>query len=278
MNGDKYLVIGNPVAHSLSPQIHAAFAKETHQILTYDRLCVEPEYFFDALENFFSHCGKGANITAPFKSMAFECTQDHCSEAAKLAKAVNTLSYNAETNILYGDNTDGIGLLRDLKRLNWSIAGKKLLILGTGGAVRGILPALLSEKPASITLYNRTPEKISVLIREFQFLGTLLPVTTENEHKDTYDIVFNAIPSAQVVESDFWTWLPQTISSYFCAYDLSYSQKKTIETPFIAKMKQIGCQKTADGFGMLLEQAAESFFIWRGIRPKNLILTRSYYA
>ncbi len=278
---DHYLVIGNPIAHSLSPQIHTEFAKQTQQILTYDRLCVEPEYFFNTLDDFFTQGGKGANITAPFKSMAFEYVQEYCSESAKLSKAVNTLYVSPVDDHIWGDNTDGIGLLRDLKRLDWDITGKKILILGTGGAVRGILPALLSEKPQSITLYNRTEVKSAVIAKEFKALGNLLAfdlnMKNMEKNRNTYDLFFNAIPSTQIAESDFLSWLPNIISADSCVYDLSYSQDRTLDTPFIDEIKKIGkiadlSNQTADGLGMLLEQAAESFFIWRGVRPTKPLL------
>lgn len=264
----QYLVIGNPIAHSISPKLHTAFAKQTQQILSYDKLCVEPENFFQTLDTFFSSGGKGANITAPFKSMAFEYTQHNCSEAAKLSKAVNTLYLNPKDNIVWGDNTDGLGLLRDLEKRGWTIARKKILILGTGGAVRGILPSLLSEKPASITLYNRSLAKANVLIHEFQSLGQLSSIISETE---TYDIVFNAIPSSQVEQSEFWSWLPSHIASQTHAYDLSYVQDQSMDTPFVLKIKKLGCLHAVDGLGMLVEQAAESFFIWRGVKPSTHI-------
>lgn len=260
---DKYLVIGNPIAHSLSPQIHAEFAKQTHQVLTYDRLCVEPENFFSTLDSFFASGGKGANITAPFKSMAFEYTQSRCSERAQLAKAVNTLYLNPHDNKVWGDNTDGIGLLRDLKKHDWDISGKKLLILGAGGAIRGILPALLSENPESITLYNRTAAKANTLTHEFQGLKLL------NINKiEKYDCIINSIPSTHIPQAEFWSWLPTHLTALTCAYDLNYSREENMRTPFMVKIKSLDCKHALDGIGMLIEQAAESFFIWRGVRPK----------
>lgn len=283
---DKYLVIGNPISHSLSPQIHSIFAEQTQQNLVYDKFCVEPEHFFNTLEQFFSSGGKGANITAPFKSMAYEYTQEHCSEAAKIAKAVNTLYFNPEYNSIWGDNTDGIGLLRSLERLNWNISDKKLLILGSGGAVQGILALLLKKKPESITLYNRTQGKAKMLARSLKHLGKIFTDISEfseslNEspllgervaegqvrgNAATFDFVFNGISGQEIKQSDIWEWLPQYISTETKAYDLSYTQHLE-ETPFIQKMKKLGCTDTTDGFGMLVEQAAESFYIWRGIRP-----------
>lgn len=260
---DRYLVIGNPISHSLSPQIHTEFAKQTHQQLTYDRLCVEPKDFFQTLDQFFAAGGKGANITAPFKSMAFDYVQTRCTERAKLAKAVNTLYLNSVDNLVYGDNTDGIGFLRDLQQHHWSLTNKNLLILGTGGAARGILPSLISQHPSSITIYNRTSTKINALIHEFQPPTTQL-ISFSNQIK-TYDLIINSIPSAHISQAECWSWLSSCLNSDTHAYDLNYSQLE--DPPFITQIKTLGCKHTLNGLGLLLEQAAESFFIWRGVRP-----------
>lgn len=279
MSQAQYLVIGNPIAHSLSPQIHAQFAKQTLQSLIYDRLCVEPEHFFSTLDHFFKSGGLGANITAPFKSFAFDYTQEHCSEAARLSKAVNTLIL--KDDIIYGDNTDGIGLLRDLQRLQWNITGKKLLILGAGGAVRGILPSLFSEKPKSITLFNRTTDRTQTIIHEFPFCRMYNQNLLKQNSHLSYDIIFNAIPPAGLADADFlqtWTDIVKNISVNTYAYDLSYDPQRSCifdakpfgnpQTPFLSLLqKSTCCKNMTDGFGMLLEQAAESFFLWRGIRP-----------
>ncbi len=270
---DKYLVVGNPIAHSLSPEIHTAFAQQTHQLLTYDRLCVEPNDFLFTLDTFFASGGKGANITAPFKSMAYEYTKKHCSERAKLSKAVNTLYLNPQNNIVYGDNTDGIGLVTDLKKHDWNIKGKKILILGAGGAIRGILPALLSESPTSITLYNRTSSKTNEIIKEFQFLGPLFSFSNE---KSMFDLIINSIPSRHVLDAEYWTWLSNIVSPETHAYDLNYSAQRNSDTPFISQMKLHHCQHILDGLGMLIEQAAESFYIWRSVKPDTNLFRKNY--
>jgi shikimate dehydrogenase len=270
---DHYLVIGNPINHSLSPQIHTAFAKQTNQSLIYDRLCVEPENFIQTLTHFFTSGGKGANITAPFKTMAFDYVQSRCTERAKLAQAVNTLYINPKDNLIHGDNTDGIGLLRDLQKHSWTITGKKILILGAGGAVRGIISSLLSENPLSIEIYNRTPNKITPLIQTFQHLGPL----SSFSHSSSYDLIINSIPSHQVNQAEYWSWLPSLITPDTHAYDLNYRPPITghPQTPFLEKMKFYGCLALLDGLGMLIEQAAESFFIWRNILPKSVSLIYS---
>lgn len=279
MSQAQYLVIGNPIAHSLSPQIHTEFAKQTQQSLVYDRLCVEPEHFFSVLDNFFQSGGLGANITAPFKSLAFDYTRKHCSEAARLSKAVNTLIL--KDNIVYGDNTDGIGLMRDLHRLQWTLTGKKLFILGAGGAVRGILPSLFAEKPESITLFNRTVDRTQTIIHEFPFCTMYHQNQLLQSNQSSYDIIFNAIPPMGLTDTDFlevWTNIAKNISVNTCAYDLSYDPKHSCifdklpfenpQTPFISLMQQsTTCKNITDGFGLLLEQAAESFFLWRGVKP-----------
>jgi shikimate dehydrogenase len=264
---DRYLVIGNPIAHSLSPQIHTAFAKQTNQILTYDSLCVEPHEFFNTLDNFFASEGKGANITSPFKSMAFEYVKSNCSEKANIAKSVNTLYLNPIDNQIYGDNTDGIGLLRDLKKHEWNLSNKNILLLGIGGATRGILQDLLSQSPASITLYNRTSTKISTFIQEFPILDTHLLTPFSISFSQTYDVIINSIPSKQITQAEYWSWMSNIINPHTKAYDLNYSSSLDQHTPFINQIKTLGCKYTLDGLGMLIEQAAESFFIWREVRP-----------
>lgn len=279
MSIDRYVVIGNPISHSLSPKIHTYFSKQTDEALTYQSMCVQPTDFLNTLNSLFTHGLKGANITSPFKNMAFEYTKNHCSDSAKLSKAVNTLSI--KDNHVWGDNTDGVGLLKDLTSLNksseilsqWKITGKKILILGAGGAVRGILPALLSENPKSVALYNRSSAKSMFLCQEFRELGNVSPFMQSHE---SYDFVFNAIPSSEILKADCWLWLPDVLSTQTSFYDLNYSAK--INTPFIEKIQQeiqSVLSYSTDGMGMLIEQAAESFLIWRGVRPETGQIKRS---
>lgn len=267
---DRYLVIGNPIAHSLSPIIHRAFAEQTKEVLTYERLCVEPENFFKELDDFFRAGGKGANITAPFKGMAYQYTQGRCSKNAQITQAVNTLYLNPEDGQIWGETTDGVGLLRDLRNHQQSVTSKKILILGAGGTTRSILPALFSENPESITVYNRTQEKIEALMGLFSSLGSLKNLTS-NQPLSTlhgYDLVFNTIPSLASTESFFSTLgldklLLRGHKTYF--HDVNYQK----ETPFLEYIQSIGATHMSDGLGMLIEQAAESFFIWRGVRPST---------
>ncbi len=273
---DRYLVIGNPIAYSLSPQIHTAFAQQTHQSLIYERLCVEPKDFYQTLDQFFASGGKGANITAPFKSLAFDYVKPRLSERAKLAKAVNTLYLNPSDNLVYGNNTDGIGFLRDLKKHQWNISQKNILILGAGGATRGILPTLLYEAPSSVTLYNRTSNKTRDLIHEFQKFNSITSISSFDDFsKQTpkiYDLIINSIPSTHIAQAECWSWLSSCINSDTHAYDLNYSAALDGNTHFLTQIKSFGCKHTLDGLGMLLEQAAESFFIWRGIRPRPSVV------
>lgn len=239
----RYLVIGNPIAHSLSPQLHTLFAEQTQQHLVYDRLCVEPENFVKALDDFFASGGKGANITAPFKTQAYEYTKKYCSDAAVLSGSVNTLYVHPEKKYICGANTDGIGLVRDLQKAHWPIFNQHILILGAGGATRGILPALLAENPASMSLYNRSQDKAKKMMDQFSLS---LPT------KSHYDLIINTIPAYQIPR------LPQVTATYL--YDLNYIHGPVIQT--------IETSHIRHGLGMLLEQAVESFYIWRGVRPE----------
>ncbi|MCX4026926.1 shikimate dehydrogenase [Endozoicomonas sp. SM1973] len=257
---DQYAVVGNPIAHSKSPVIHQLFAGTTNQDLTYNTLLAPLEAFEETIKDFFAQGGKGLNVTVPFKQNAWHYAQQ-LTEAAKRAGAVNTLWLDQE-NQLCGDNTDGVGLVTDLE-INQQVAlkNKKILILGAGGAVRGILEPVIAKQPAKITIANRTVVKADKLADDFADLMAMEAVNF-SELSETFDIIINGtsaslhgnIPPLPEVVID-----PQTI-----CYDMMYSAEAT---PFNQWAEQKGSQKQIDGLGMLVEQAAAAFHIWRGVKP-----------
>ena len=258
---DAYAVMGNPVSHSKSPQIHAAFAKQTGQRIVYTAIQVDPGGFDQAVGNFFANGGKGLNITVPFKQEAWQLAEELGSEA-KQAGAVNTLFKNKE-GILVGRNTDGIGLVRDLmQNHNVPIENKRLLLVGAGGAARGVLQPLLDEKPATLVVANRTPDRAHDLAEAFIHLGNIHGAGFDDLSGQQFDLIINATAASLQGEAPP---LPDTICADGClVYDLMYSAEPT---PFMHWGNKHGAENTLDGLGMLVEQAAESFFIWRGIRP-----------
>lgn len=260
---DQYAVIGNPVEHSLSPQIHASFARQTGHTLHYDRMLVEPHRFELSLKNFFAAGGKGLNITVPFKQQAFELA-DSCSAQATLAGAVNTLLMDA-SGTLYGHNTDGLGLVRDLvQNLGHSLRHASILVLGAGGATRGILQPLLEQRPSSLLIANRTTSKAEELAAIFSALGPVQACGLQDVPEQSFDWVINA--SASSLQDQ----LPAVTTAIFGAqtksYDLMYSAKPTA---FCQWAKDQGAELAVDGLGMLVEQAAEAFLLWRKVRPNT---------
>jgi len=260
---DRYAVMGNPIEHSKSPLIHRLFAEQTGQNLVYEAILVEPEGFAEAVTNFAGNAGKGLNITVPFKQEAWQIAEE-LSERAQRAGAVNTLKIG-NGGKLSGDNTDGVGLVRDLTRnLGLTLSGKQLLVLGAGGAVRGILAPLLEQKPARLLIANRTVERAEQLATEFSDLGKLQGCGFAELKGIRFDIVINATAAGlqgQIPD------LPDGIidSDSFC-YDLMYA---SAPTAFVHYARQHGVPAAFDGLGMLVEQAAESFRIWRGIAPET---------
>lgn len=255
---DQYAVIGNPVAHSKSPQIHAEFARQTGQDLTYERLLAPIDGFIATAAVFRARGGRGANVTLPFKGEAFGYANS-LSERARAAQAVNTLKF--EDGNIIGDNTDGAGLVRDVTRnLGCAIAARRVLLLGAGGAARGVIEPLLGQQPACLVLANRTLTKAQGLARNSG--GTLEALSYAALAGRKFDVVINAT-SASLAGS-----LPPLPPGLFAegalAYDMMYG---TGETPFLVFARGEGAAAFADGLGMLVEQAAESFLIWRGLRP-----------
>lgn len=258
---DNYCVMGNPVAHSKSPQIHAAFAKQTRQKIFYQAIQVDEGKFKDAIKEFQHQGGKGLNITVPFKGDAWEAS-DQMSHRAERAAAVNTISFSDEGKIT-GDNTDGIGLIRDLT-INHKllIKDKNILILGAGGAARGILDPLFDELPDRIVIANRTVSRAEKLIDIFSDRGDVSACGFDELASSNFDIVINATSAS--LQGDVPPLPEGLIDKNTCCYDMMYS---AADTPFVAWAKAHGAGITLDGLGMLVEQAAESFFIWRGVRP-----------
>jgi len=258
---DKYAVIGNPIAHSRSPQIHAAFARATGQDLSYERLLAPRDGFLATVEAFARSGGKGLNVTVPFKLEAFALAVSH-SPRAKLSGAVNTLMRTGDG--WYGDNTDGPGVVRDITHnLGVALAGRDILVLGAGGASRGIMSSLLAEKPHSLTVSNRTFGKAVVIAELFASHGPIAAVPPEALSGRSFDIVINAT-SAGLADKAPPPWSPSIVASGAFAYDMIYGDAPTA---FLIWAEAHGAARTADGLGMLIEQAAESFFIWRGVRP-----------
>jgi len=256
--------MGYPISHSRSPVIHRLFALQTHESIQYELLQVSPENLETAVRQFQRTGGKGLNITVPHKAEVTKLV-DQMSERAATAGAVNTLAFR--DGQIYGDNTDGIGLLRDLAvNLGISIEGASILILGAGGATRGIVGPLLEMQPKSLRIANRSLGKAQALADRFSDAGpvsacrfNMVPVT------EPYDLIINATSAG--VKGEAPPYPSAAISEQTICYDLSYGLSPT---PFSVWARESGAAKSVMGWGMLVEQAAESFKIWRGIRPDTL--------
>lgn len=260
---DKYAVFGNPIKHSKSPLIHAEFARQSGQTMQYRAIRVELDDFAPAVQRFFGSGGCGLNITVPFKQQAFELA-DTLTPRASRAKAVNVLS-RLEDGSLKGDNTDGVGLVRDMvANLGWNIASQRVLILGAGGAVRGVLEPLLREKPRELLIVNRTGAKAEQLADEFSELGAIAGHGYEALQQGAFDVVINATSAGLHGEMPP---LPGSIlTERSCCYDMVYGSEPTV---FMRWAAHHAAWAVADGLGMLVEQAAQSFYIWRGQRPET---------
>jgi len=260
---DRYAVFGNPIEHSKSPFIHARFAEQTGQQLIYTAERVDVGDFNNAVARFAENNGKGLNITVPFKQDAWQLATQR-SERAERAGAVNTLVINGAGDY-FGDNTDGVGLVRDLVRNHkLELEGKRILIVGAGGAVRGVIEPLLAVKPASLTIANRTREKALQLAEDFSDLGNIRGHGMDEFGTDSYDIIINGTSASLSGELPE---LPATLinENTFC-YDMMYAKEPTA---FMRWARQQGAKRVVDGKGMLVEQAAESFRIWRGCEPET---------
>ncbi|MDF1762557.1 MAG: shikimate dehydrogenase [Oleibacter sp.] len=259
---DLYAVFGNPIGHSKSPRIHLAFAQETKQDLFYKAVLVPLGDFKKEAERFFKHGGKGINITVPFKEDAF-LLADERTPRAQRAQAVNTLM-RLDDGRLLADNTDGAGLVRDLT-INHQIVlkNKRILLLGAGGAVRGVLQPLLKEAPACIAIANRTVSKAQQLAADFSDLGKVSGVGFD-EVNEPFDVIINATSAS--LSGELPPLNPTIIHDQTVCYDMMYGNAPTV---FNQWCHVNGASKTIDGLGMLIEQAAEAFFLWRGIRPST---------
>jgi shikimate dehydrogenase len=258
---DKYAVIGNPVAHSKSPQIHAAFARAAGQAMSYERLLAPIGGFAAAVDAFVRDGGRGLNVTVPFKLDAFAVART-ASDRAQAAGACNTLKRDGDD--WYADNTDGAGIVRDLINNNdVPLAGCDLLVLGAGGAARGILAPLLAEDPRSITICNRTLAKAEALAERFAGHGSIAAVAPAALAGRDFDVVVNAT-SAGLTNDVTLPWPPRLFRPHAFAYDMIYADAPTT---FLRWAAAQGVLRSADGLGMLIEQAAESFYLWRGVRP-----------
>lgn len=258
---DHYAVIGHPVAHSRSPEIHAAFAQQTGQAISYTRLECAPDAFAATARRFFDDGGVGLNVTLPFKQEAAQWC-DVLSERATLAGAVNTLKRLEDGRIL-GDNTDGAGLVADLTRhLDIDLAGQRIVILGAGGAVRGVVPILLAEQPATVVIANRTRAKAQAIVEACGDSRLAACALDDAPHNAT--LLINAISAG--LHGEMPSLPDALVSQATAAYDMIYADHPT---PFLAWAGQHGITRQSDGFGMLVEQAAESFTLWRGCRPET---------
>lgn len=257
----RYVVMGNPVGHSKSPRIHALFAEQTGQAIHYQAMMVPLDHFAESLASFQQSGGKGANVTVPFKEEAWHCVSRR-SALAERAGAVNTIRLLPDGS-RYGDNTDGIGLLRDLtENLGVVLAGRRVLVLGAGGAARGILEPLLATGPDSVTIANRTPEKAVKLAKDFALLGRVHGGGYDKLAGQTFDIIING--TAASLHGELPPLPAAALAEPCICYDMMYGAQPT---PFLVWAGRHPGARVYDGLGMLVEQAAEAFFLWRGVRP-----------
>lgn len=257
---DRYGVVGHPVSHSLSPFIHGMFARETGEAMSYRPYDVPPEELEARVRAFFAEGGSGLNVTLPHKIAAVELA-DELTERAAHAAAVNTLV--ARDGHILADNTDGAGLVRDLcDNMGLVITNRRVLIIGAGGATRGILAPILGLAPAQLVIANRTPERATALAAAFADLGRTQGVGFESIEPAPFDLVINATSAS--LSGDIPPIPQQVISEHTVCYDLAYGRAASA---FVQWATRVGCARAEQGLGMLVEQAAESFRLWRGVRP-----------
>lgn len=258
---DLYALFGNPITQSKSPNIHRQFAEQTGQDMHYTKQLVALGEFEQAAQDFFDQGGKGLNITVPFKLNAFDFAQKRTPRAER-AGAVNTLAKLSDGTIL-GDNTDGIGMIHDMHNLGWELEGKRILILGAGGAVRGILQPLLEEKPAQVVIANRTYSKAEELAKNFHDMGDVQAKTFEQLTGEIFDLVINGTSAS--MQGELPPLPDNLLAANASCYDMMYGAEPTI---FLRWAQERGAAQIADGLGMLIGQAAEAFYLWRQIRPE----------
>lgn len=258
-----YAIMGNPISHSQSPFIHRYFAKQMQIEMDYEAILVPMQGFREALKAFQKQGGKGLNITLPFKQQAF-MLMDKLGKAAQQAGAVNTIVFHAD-GVRHGENTDGIGFLQDfIENQHGEIQGKRILLLGAGGAARGVLGPLLAHQPEQVVIANRTRSKAEVLVQDFGKLGPIHHIDYTDLENCQFDIILNAT-SASLNGEDLPLPTQLFHPAVWC-YDMVYQAKPT---SFLRVASAHGVSHCIDGLGMLVEQAAESFFLWHGVKPET---------
>lgn len=259
---DKYAVIGNPIAHSKSPLIHTAFAEQTEQNISYERVLAPHDGLAKTVHDLIAKGFKGVNVTVPFKFEAYDLCQNH-TERAFVAGAANTLTFNG--GHIVGDNTDGTGLVNDIvQNLGYTLHNKHILLLGAGGAAQGVLQPLVEAKPRDITVANRNLDKAHLMVQRLSIEQAIcnISVLSFDALTEGYDVIINATSAGL---TDAVLPLADSVFRQGClAYDMMYGR----ETPFMVQARASGAQ-VADGLGMLVEQAAEAFYSWRGLRPQT---------
>jgi shikimate dehydrogenase len=257
---DRYGVIGNPVAHSKSPDIHARFSVQTGERIAYERVLAPLDGFAQTVRDMVRQGGKGANVTVPFKLEACALATS-LTLRAKLAGAVNTLKF--ESDVIVGDNTDGVGLVTDIVRnAGVEFGGKQVLLLGAGGAARGVILPILQQHPARLVIANRTSEKAVTLAQQFLQYGAV-SASGFSDLQTSFDIIINATSAS--LSNEIPPLAPVVFGTGALAYDMMYGKEPTV---FMRVAAEHGAT-VRDGLGMLVEQAAESFFVWRGVRPET---------
>ncbi len=257
---DRYAVMGNPIAHSKSPRIHSLFAEQTGQRLRYEALLVAEDGFTEAVAAFQRAGGRGLNITVPFKQQAWDLVDERGPRAA-LAGAVNTIAFRDGHR--YGDNTDGVGLVRDLTVNHDTVLhDREVLVLGAGGAVRGVLGPLLEQRPARLVIANRTPSRALELAEAFADLGPVQGGGLPELAGQHFDVVING--TAASLHGEVPPLPDDLLRPGAVCYDMMYGPQPTA---FVEWARAHGAAQALDGLGMLVEQAAESFLLWRGVRP-----------
>lgn len=260
---DLYGVVGNPIKHSLSPNIFKMFAEKTGQPLLYQKILAPIDQFTQTIEDFRHKGGKGLNVTLPFKEQAFRIAQRH-NNAARLAQSANTLKFTDQGDI-FAANTDGVGLIRDIENNHHcNIAGKRILLIGAGGAAAGVIAPLLSKSPKQFHLANRTVEKAIALAKRFAQLGEITTSGFDDLKGVTFDLIINA--SSASLYGKLIPLPPSILSEHCLCYDMVYQPELTV---FLQWAQKNGAIQSLDGLGMLVEQAAESFYIWRGSHPET---------
>ena len=260
---DKYLVLGNPIDHSLSPSIHRMFAQQTKIEITYDKKLVAINQFDREIDSLVEKGFRGFNVTVPFKEDAF-AKVNLANDCASAAQAVNTIKVTGDSD-LYGFNTDGVGLIRDLvDRMGLTLSSSRILVIGAGGAAKGVVAALLGHGPDSIVIANRTMEKAKKLVTQFKEINqdAVIKCLELDKLDDGFDLIINSTSIG--LAGEFNLVDDHVVKKKFC-YDLAYGASAR----FASWARNVGALKVADGLGMLVEQAAESFFIWRGLRPET---------